>query len=48
MFDNYSKLIKKRSNNVVTTKKQSVFFSKVFSYEMKSLSSTKERNEIKI
>jgi len=42
VFNDKSKLIKKRKNNIVTTKKQSICF---FNYEIKSPLSTKERNE---
>ena len=46
MFDCESNMIKKRNNDVVTTKKHSVWFFKSFFLKNKRLSSTKNRKEI--
>ena len=48
MFEDKFKLVKEQSNNVVTTKSIALVFSNIFSCEMKSSSSTKERNKTEI
>jgi len=48
IFNNKTKLVKKKQNDVVATIKKGFVFSKDFSCEMRSLLSTKEKNETKI
>ena len=48
IFDYKSKLIKEWRNNIVTTIKKELVFSKDFSYNIKSLLFTKEINKIGI
>jgi len=45
IFNNQAKLVQDRRNNIIATKKKHWFFSKDFSWEIKSLLSTKYKNK---